>query len=88
MIDTHCHLTEFPPFVLPEILANAEQCGVRRLISVSAAFDDWQKNGLIPSSEIEPGIETYRLRRERGWMYWHQLFNPRQCGRKREHSIC
>lgn len=62
MIDTHCHLTEFPPFVLPEILAKAEQCGVRRLISVSAAFDDWQKNQdiakrypqVIPAFGIHP----------------------------------
>ncbi|MBR7002238.1 MAG: TatD family hydrolase [Neisseriaceae bacterium] len=62
MIDTHCHLTEFPPFVLPEILANAEQCGVRRLISVSASFDDWQKNQeiakrypqVIPAFGIHP----------------------------------
>lgn len=62
MIDTHCHLTEFPPFVLPEILAKAEQCGVRRLISVSASFDDWQKNQeiakrypqVIPAFGIHP----------------------------------
>ena len=62
MIDTHCHLTEFSPFVLPEILANAEQHGVRQLISVSASFDDWQKNQeianqypqVIPAFGIHP----------------------------------
>ncbi len=27
---------------------------------------------------IEPGDETERLGRERGWTYWHHLFNPRQ----------
>lgn len=41
-------------------------------------FNDWQEKGYIPSSEIEAGDETSRLLRERGWKYWHQLFNPRQ----------
>ncbi len=46
-------------------------------------FNDWQKKGYLPSAIIEAGSETTRLRRERGWQYWHQLFNPRQllmCG--------
>ena len=38
----------------------------------------WQEKGLIPSMEIEPGMETERLTRERGWRYWHQLFNARE----------
>lgn len=41
-------------------------------------FDEWQQKGYIPESMIEPGDETTRLTRERGWIYWHQLFNPRQ----------
>lgn len=41
-------------------------------------FSDWQEKGYIPSSIIEEGEETSRLQRERGWQYWHQLFNPRQ----------
>jgi putative DNA methylase len=41
-------------------------------------FEDWQTKGYIPSIKIEPGNETTRLQRERGWQYWHQLFNPRQ----------
>jgi len=41
-------------------------------------FTDWQQKGYIPNSRIEEGDETSRLRRERGWAYWHQLFNPRQ----------
>lgn len=41
-------------------------------------FTEWQEKGYIPSSEIEDGDETSRLTRERGWKYWHQLFNPRQ----------
>ncbi|MCJ7625108.1 MAG: hypothetical protein MUO76_16530, partial [Anaerolineaceae bacterium] len=41
-------------------------------------FDEWQKEGYIPSMKIEKGDETSRLMRERGWTYWHHLFNPRQ----------
>jgi hypothetical protein len=41
-------------------------------------FDDWQRKGFIPSRRIEPGIETTRLYRERGWTHWHHLFAPRQ----------
>lgn len=41
-------------------------------------FEEWQEKGYIPSSRIEKGEETSRLNRERGWNYWHQLFNPRQ----------
>lgn len=38
----------------------------------------WQREGLVPDMEIEPGDETTRLIRERGWSHWHHLFNPRQ----------
>ncbi len=38
---------------------------------------EWQKRGLVPDSRIEPGDETLRLTRERGWTYWHHLFMPR-----------
>lgn len=41
-------------------------------------FSDWQDKGYIPSDSIELGDETTRLIRERGWHFWHQLFNPRQ----------
>lgn len=40
-------------------------------------FSEWQDKGYIPSDTIELGDETTRLIRERGWRYWHQLFNPR-----------
>jgi len=43
-----------------------------------ARFDDWQARGYIPSRRIAPGDETTRLQRDRGWCFWHQLFNPRQ----------
>lgn len=38
----------------------------------------WQEDGLVPDMPIEPGDETTRLGRERGWTYWHHLFNARQ----------
>lgn len=41
-------------------------------------FEDWQSKGYIPSGIIFEGKETSRLVREKGWKYWHQLFNPRQ----------
>lgn len=45
---------------------------------LSERFDEWQEQGYIPSMIIEDGDETSRLQRERGWKYWHQLFNQRQ----------
>ena len=41
-------------------------------------FNDWQKKGYIPSRKIERGYNTEQPIRERGWSYWHHLFNPRQ----------
>ncbi len=39
---------------------------------------EWQDEGIIPSSMIESGYNTDQPIRERGWKYWHQLFNARQ----------
>ncbi len=36
-----------------------------------------QDEGLVPNMPIEPGYNTDQPIRERGWMYWHQLFDPR-----------
>jgi len=41
-------------------------------------FKEWQLKGYIPSDVIKKGYNTDQLIRERGWKYWHQLFNPRQ----------
>lgn len=41
-------------------------------------FHAWQEQGYIPTMKIEPGEETSRLYRERGWTHWHHLFTPRQ----------
>lgn len=45
---------------------------------VAEKFTVWQQKDIVPVSSIEDGMETARLARERGWSYWHQLFNPRQ----------
>jgi len=39
---------------------------------------DWQSEGLVPDMAIEPGYNTDQPIRERGWVYWHHLFNARQ----------
>ncbi len=44
---------------------------------VHSSLVDWQEQGLIPDSRIEPGDKTDELIRTRGWTYWHHLFNPR-----------
>jgi len=41
-------------------------------------FVDWHHEGFIPSKSIASGYNTDQPIRERGWMYWHQLFTPRQ----------
>mgnify|MGYP000887324829 CR=1 FL=1 len=50
----------------------------RVLALLRERFHVWQKKGYIPSMRIEPGEETSRLYRERGWTHWHHLFTPRQ----------
>lgn len=45
---------------------------------VAAHLEEWQSMGWLPGMRIEPGDETTRLYRERGWTHWHHLFNPRQ----------
>jgi putative DNA methylase len=37
----------------------------------------WQDDGLVPDMKIEPGENTTQPIRERGWTYWHHLFQPR-----------
>ncbi len=45
---------------------------------IASHLADWQAAGWVPDMRIEPGEETERLYRERGWTHWHHLFNPRQ----------
>lgn len=46
--------------------------------TVAENLSRWQEEGLVPDMAIEPGDETTRLVRERGWTHWHHLFSPRQ----------
>ena len=41
-------------------------------------LEEWQEKGYIPDMVIERGYNTDQPIRERGWTYWHHLFNPRQ----------
>jgi putative DNA methylase len=45
---------------------------------ISEHLADWQTKGWVPDMRIEPGYNTDQPIRERGWTYWHHLFNPRQ----------
>ncbi len=45
---------------------------------VGRHLEEWQEQGWIPDSKIEPGAKTDEPIRTRGWTYWHHLFNPRQ----------
>jgi putative DNA methylase len=45
---------------------------------VESNLDQWQELGWIPDMRIESGYNTDQPIRERGWTYWHHLFNPRQ----------
>lgn len=54
-------------------LANEEK--IRRIVLDN--FEEWVSDGLIPVSRIEAGYNTSQIIRERGWMYWHQIYTPR-----------
>ncbi|MGX8726490.1 anti-phage-associated DUF1156 domain-containing protein [Legionella pneumophila] len=41
-------------------------------------LESWQKQGLVPDMEIEPGAKTDEPIRTRGWSHWHHMFSPRQ----------
>ena len=62
--------------------ASATQEDLERERQVEAIVADnlarWQDEGLVPDMPIEPGYNTDQPIRERGWRYWHHLFNPRQ----------
>lgn len=45
---------------------------------VSKNIQVWQDQGFVSDMHIEPGFNTSQPIRERGWTYWHHLFNPRQ----------
>ena len=45
---------------------------------IASNIAEWQKQGLLPDMQIEPGAKTDEPIRTRGWTYWHHLFNARQ----------
>ena len=38
---------------------------------------EWQVQGFVPDTPIEPGDKTDEPIRTRGWTHWHHLFGPR-----------
>jgi putative DNA methylase len=62
--------------------AEATKDDLRREIKVAKFTADhmeqWQSLGIVPDMPIERGENTTQPIRERGWTYWHHLFNPRQ----------
>lgn len=47
-------------------------------ILIEKNLTEWQEKGFVPDMAIESGYNTDQPIRERGWTYWHHLFNPRQ----------
>lgn len=45
---------------------------------VADNIEEWQNSGYVSNAMIEKGWNTNQLVYEKGWMYWHQLYNPRQ----------
>lgn len=62
-------------FAAPTAEDLARDDEVKRIVGENLA--DWQDAGYAPDMHIEPGAETTRLYRERGWTHWHHLFGPR-----------
>lgn len=60
----------------------ATEADLERELKVESIVADnlaqWQEDGLVPDMAIEPGYNTTQPIRERGWAYWHHLFNARQ----------
>jgi len=50
----------------------------RIYLLLNERFHDWQKKGHLPTWIIDSGYNTDQPIRERGWSYWHHLFNHRQ----------
>ncbi|MBC7621343.1 MAG: DUF1156 domain-containing protein, partial [Candidatus Saccharibacteria bacterium] len=64
-------------YVAPDAADLAREAQVLALLR--ERFDEWQREGFIPSRAIpEGGDKTDEPIRTRGWTYWHHLFTPRQ----------
>jgi adenine-specific DNA methylase len=49
---------------------------VKQIVSDNLSI--WQEQGVVPNILIESGDKTDEVMRNRGWTYWHHLFNSRQ----------
>ena len=45
---------------------------------LKSKFQDWKEKGFLPTHKIYEGDNTNQPIYEKGWTYWHHLFNPRQ----------
>lgn len=71
--------SEFRPkryYVAPTELDIKREQRVEEILKEN--FLKWQESGIISSTPIEAGWNTNQLIYEKGWTYWHHLFNPRQ----------
>ncbi|MBP7407816.1 MAG: DUF1156 domain-containing protein [Flavobacteriales bacterium] len=50
----------------------------KTLVLLSERITRWQEMGFVPSGSIPAGDKTEEPKYQRGWTYWHHLFNPRQ----------
>ena len=63
-------------FAAPNEADEIREQTIYRIVTENLAV--WQEQGLAPDMPIEAGYNTDQPMRERGWTYWHHLFNPRQ----------
>ena len=63
-------------YAAPDAADLARETKVLKLLR--ERFEDWQREGFIPSKAIVSGYNTDQPIRERGWTHWHHLFTPRQ----------
>lgn len=73
--DTLCAGRQETYFAAPTNADLENERSVEKILSKN--LSRWQEQGLVPDMAIEPGDETTRLFRERGWTHWHHLFSPR-----------
>jgi adenine-specific DNA methylase len=59
-------------------VSEADEERERRVTArVQDRLAEWQAEGLVPDTPIEPGDKTLEAIQTRGWTHWHHLFNPR-----------
>ncbi len=76
VIEDNGVITKKKHYILPSKEDLQREIKVEQILS--EYYDEWKAKGYIPSSIIEEGDNNNQTTYERGWKYWHQLFNPRQ----------